>query len=73
MQQLALEGKLGAVATERGQRRILFRRDEVERLRAERGVGRHGRTKILRIDHRLVSRHRPPDHRAVVVAGLAYR
>ena len=44
VQQLAAEGKLGAVPTGSGQRRILFRRADVERLRVERGVGRYGRT-----------------------------
>jgi excisionase family DNA binding protein len=45
VQQLAGEGKLGAVAAEDvGRRRILYRRSDVERLRVERGVGRYGRT-----------------------------
>ena len=45
VQQLAGEGKLGAVAAEGvGRTRILYRRSDVERLALERGVGRYGRT-----------------------------
>jgi excisionase family DNA binding protein len=44
VQQLAAEGKLAAVVTGSVQRRTLFRRADVERLRVERGVGRYGRT-----------------------------
>jgi predicted site-specific integrase-resolvase len=45
VQQLAAEGKLNAIVNERHDRhRVLFRRDDVERLRAERGVGRYART-----------------------------
>ena len=45
VQQLAGEGKLGAVVAEGvGHTRILYRRSDVERLRVERGVGRYGRT-----------------------------
>ena len=43
--QLRVEGKLSAVdVSGMGHTRILHRRSEVERLRAERGVGRYGRT-----------------------------
>ena len=42
--QLRVEGKLSAVEVSgMGRTRILYRRSEVERLRAERGVGRYGR------------------------------
>ena len=45
VQQLAAEGKLGAIAAEdAGRTRILYRRSDVERLCDERGVGRLGRT-----------------------------
>ena len=49
VQQLAAEGKLGAVETGSPEPRSLFRRVDVERLRVERlrverGVGRYGRT-----------------------------
>jgi excisionase family DNA binding protein len=45
VQQLAGEGKLGAVAAEGlGRTRILYRRSDVDRLRVERGVERWGRT-----------------------------
>ena len=45
VQQLALEGKLVSVpASDGGHIRTMFRRDEVERLRVERGVGRYGRS-----------------------------
>ena len=44
VQQLVAEGKLGPVTAESGGRtRILFRRYDVERLRAD-GIGYHGRT-----------------------------
>lgn len=44
VQQLAREGKLTPVnATGFGHFRVLFHRGDVERLRAERGVGRYGR------------------------------
>ena len=43
--QLRAEGKLSVVeASGMGRTRILYRRSDVERLRAERGVGRYGRT-----------------------------
>jgi excisionase family DNA binding protein len=42
VQQLATEGKLEAVPIGSVRRR-LFSRDDVERLRVERGVGRYGR------------------------------
>ena len=43
--QLRAEGKLSAVEVSgMGHTRILYRRSEVEHLRAERGVGRYGRT-----------------------------
>ena len=43
--QRGAEGRLSAVAVSgTGYTRILYRRSEVERLRAERGVGRYGRT-----------------------------
>ena len=45
VQQLAGEGKLGAVEAESiGRTRVLYRRSDVVRLRAERGVGWYGRT-----------------------------
>lgn len=45
VQQLAGEGKLGTVAAEGvGRTRIFYRRSEVDRLRAERGVGPYRRT-----------------------------
>lgn len=45
VQQLVAEGKLDAIANERPERHlILFRRADVMRLRAERGIGRYGRT-----------------------------
>ncbi len=43
--QIRAEGKLAAAETVGvGRTRILYRRSDVERLRAERGVGRYGRT-----------------------------
>ena len=46
VQQLAGEGKLGAVEAEDGvgRTRILYRRSDVERLCTKRGVGKYGRT-----------------------------
>ena len=45
VQQLAGEGKLGAVAAKGvGHTRIQYRRSDVERLCAERGVGKYWRT-----------------------------
>ena len=43
--QLRDEGKLSSVEVSGlGRTRIMYRRSDVERLRAERGVGRYGRT-----------------------------
>ena len=44
VQQLATEGRLLPVVVPGVHSRTLYRRTEVERLRAERGVGRYGRT-----------------------------
>ena len=43
VQQLATEGRLLPVVVPGAQSRTLFQRYDVERLRAERGVGRYGR------------------------------